>query len=334
LARCSVCGAPAVAYIRYRRRYLCREHYLQFVEEKVRRAMEKYRMARRGYRILVALSGGKDSAALLGALASLRDRLGYELIAIHIDLGIHEYSVRSREAAERLAEKLSVPLIVVPLREVLGATIPELARMSGRPACSVCGMVKRYITNAAAVELEADALALGHNADDLAVYNLKSFLNQDLEAISKLGPKTDSVPGAAVGRIRPLYTVYEKESFLYAYLKGLPFTHEDCPFVENQQMERQLKEVVNKLEEDRPGTKIQLVTKLALRIRDYPKPKGEIKRCRACGLIASSDLCALDRLTLKLFGEPRGPKIREWIRERARKLGLIPRMKVEAETTQ
>ncbi len=325
MARCSVCGAPAAAYIRYQRRYLCRDHYLGFVEEKVRRAMEKYRMVGKGYRVLVALSGGKDSAALLGALASLREKLGYEIVAIHIDLGIYEYSVRSREAAERLAEKLGVPLIVVPLKEVLGATIPELAKLSGRPPCSVCGMVKRYVTNAAAVELEADALALGHNADDLAVYNLKSFLNQDLEAISKLGPKTESVPGVAVGRIRPLYTVYEKESFLYAYLKGLPFVHEDCPFVENQQMERQLKEVVNRLEEERPGTKVQLVTKLALRIRDYPRPRGEIRRCKACGLIASGDLCALDRLTLRIFGEPRGPRIREWIGERARELGLIPR---------
>jgi uncharacterized protein (TIGR00269 family) len=325
VAKCSVCGAPAVAYVRYARKYFCREHYIKFVEDKVRRAIRKYGLIEKGYRVLVALSGGKDSSTLLGALASLRSEFSFELVALHIDLGIYEYSAKSREAARNLTSKLEVPLIEVPLKDVIGATIPELAKRSRRPACSVCGMVKRYVTNAAAVELEADALALGHNADDLAVYNLKSFLTQDLEAIHKLGPKTESLEDYAVGRIRPLYLVYERESFLYAYLRGLPFLHEECPFVDNRQMEVKLKEVVNSLEEERPGTKMQLVTKLALRIRDYPKPRGEVKRCRVCGLISSGEVCSFCRVTEKAVGKPMGPEVRRYIREKGRELGLIPR---------
>ena len=330
MARCSVCGRPAVAFVRYQRRYLCRDHYISFVEGKVRRALKKYGMVREGYRVLVALSGGKDSSTLLGALASLRGELGYELVAVHIDLGIYDYSVRSREAARKLSSALGVPLIEVPLEDVLGATIPELAKMSRRPACSVCGMVKRYVTNAAAVELEVDALALGHNADDLAVYNLKSFLSQDLEAISKLGPKTTTLEDLAVSRIRPLYLVYEKESFLYALLRGLPFLHEECPFVSNRQMEVSLKDIVNKLEDERPGTKMQMVTKLALRIKDYPKPAGEIRRCRVCGLISSGDICSFCRTTKKALGEPMGPRVREYIRSRGLELGLIPRKREDS----
>ncbi|MCE4611042.1 MAG: TIGR00269 family protein [Desulfurococcales archaeon] len=325
MPRCSICSKPAIAYIRYQRKYLCRDHYIEFIEDKVRRALRKYKMVGKGYRILVALSGGKDSSTLLGALAALRSEFGYELVAVHIDLGIYEYSVKSKMAAEELAKKLEVPLIEVPLSEVLGTTIPELANKGRRPPCSVCGMVKRYITNAAAVEVEADAVALGHNADDLAVYNLKSFLSQDLEAISKLGPKTESVEEAAIGRIRPLYLVYEKESFLYAYLKGLPFLHEECPFVDHRQMEVKLKEVVNSLEEERPGMKIQMMSKLALRIKDYPKPQGKIGRCKYCGLITGGDVCSFCRLTKKALGEPMGPKVREYIRSKALKLGLIPR---------
>ena len=325
MPKCSVCGKPAIAYVRYQRRYLCKEHYIGFVEDKVRRALRKYRMVGEGYRIIVALSGGKDSSTLLGALATLREEFKYELIAVHIDLGIYDYSVKSKKAAESLSSKLGVPLIEVPLSEVLGATIPELAKRGRRPACSVCGMVKRYITNAAAVELEADAVALGHNADDLAVYNLKSFLSQDLEAISKLGPKTESVEEAAVGRIRPLYLVYEKESFLYAYLRGLPFLHEECPFVNNRQMEVKLKEVVNSLEEERPGMKMQLMSKLALRIKDYPKPQGQIGRCKYCGLITGGEVCSFCRLTKKALGKPMGFRVREYIRSEALKLGVIPR---------
>ncbi len=332
MARCSLCGGQAVAYVRYARKYLCRDHYLEFVEGKVRRALNRYGMVGRGYRVLAAVSGGKDSSTALGALAALRGELGIELVALHIDLGIFDYSERSYDTALRITRDLGVPLIVVSLKDLLGLGIPELSRRGRRPPCSVCGMIKRYVTNAAAVEVEADAVALGHNADDLAVYNLKSFLSQDLEAISKLGPKTPTIEGLAVSRIRPLYLVYEKESYLYSLLKGLPFLHEECPFVDNRQLEVKLKEHVNRLEEERPGLKLQLVTKLAKRLKDYPEPEGEVSRCKYCGLLSSSSVCGFCRLTMKALGEPMGMKIRLYIRSRAKELGLIPRDGREPET--
>ncbi|BAN90774.1 ATP-binding protein [Aeropyrum camini] len=322
MARCSVCGAPAVAYIRYQKRYMCRDHYLEFVESKVERAILRHRLVRRGQRVLAAVSGGKDSSTLLAVLSRLSGKLGFELVALYIHLGIYDYSEKSREASLRLARQLNVPLIVFDLKEVLGAGIPELARASKRPPCSVCGMVKRYVINAAAVELAADAVALGHNADDIAVYNLKSFLNQDLEAISKLGVRTESIPGVAVGRIRPLYYVYEKESFLYSLLAGLPFLHEECPFVDRRQMEVELKETVNQLEDKRPGLKLQMVSKLAKRVEDYPKPGGSIGRCPSCGLLSSGGECSFCRVTRRALGRPMGPVVREWFRRRAEELGL------------
>ena len=314
MASCSVCGRPAVALVAAQRKYYCRDHYISYVESKVKRAIERYKLISRGSRVLVALSGGKDSSTLLGALSSLQDSLGFELIAMHIDLGIGDYSKKSREAAVKLAGTLGVPLIVVDLKEAIGATIPELSSRGRRPVCSVCGMVKRYVTNAVAVEVGADVLALGHNADDLIVYNMKSFLSQDLEAISKLGPKTESVEGVAVGRIRPLYLVYEKESFLYSYLRGLPFLHEECPNIDNLQMEKTLKESINRLEEESPGVKLQMVSRLAKRIRDYPRPQGEVYRCRACGLISSGEECSFCRLTRRVLGKPMGARLREYVR--------------------
>ncbi len=304
---------PAVTFVRYQRRYLCSRHYMEFIEGKVRRALKRYRMIGEGDTVLVAVSGGKDSAAVLGALVRLSREMKYRVVALHIDLGIGEYSRKSREAAVSLASKLGIPLIIIDLKEAIGVTIPELARLSKRPVCSVCGLVKRYVTNAVAVEIGANALALGHNADDLAVYNLKSFINQDLEAISKLGPKTESIEGVAVGRIRPLYEVYEKEAFLYAFLLGVPFIHDECPYVDSRSIERRLKETLNVLENERPGTKMMMVRNLAKRIRDYPKPVGFISRCRVCGLISSGEVCSFCRLTSKTLGEAKGPVLRKYI---------------------
>ncbi len=320
MARCSLCGEPAVAYVRYQRRYFCSKHFIEFFEGKVGSTIRRYGMLGEGDLVLVAVSGGKDSAALLGVLQSLREEFKYDLIALHIDLGIGEYSRRSRESAVKLAEYLGVPALVIDLKEVLGAGIPELSRKSRRPPCSVCGLVKRYVINAAAVELGASKVALGHNADDLLSYSMKSFINQDLEAISKLGPKTESLSEVAVGRVRPLYEVYEKEAFLYAYLRGLPFIHDECPNVDLRSLERELKGAVIKLEEGRPGIKLSMLRKLARRLRDYPSPGGEVRKCRYCGLMTSGDVCSFCRLTERALGEPKGVRIREYVRGRREEL--------------
>lgn len=322
MARCSVCGSPAVICYSDTRKCFCRDHFIEYFESKVERTIRKYGLVREGGLVLAAISGGKDSAALLGVLKRLSARMGFRLAAVYIDLGIGEYSRRSRGAAEALARKLGVPLAVIDLRELLGAGVSELAFKAGRPACSVCGMVKRYIINAAGVEACADAVALGHNADDMAVYALKSFLTQDLEAIPKLGPKTETIPGLAVGRIRPLYNVSEKEAFLYSYLTGLPVNHEECPNVSNRQMEVILKEQVAMLESRKPGVRSQLLAKLARRLRDYPRQEGEAVPCKHCGLISWGGECSFCRLTRRLYGKPLGPRVREYVREKLREAGI------------
>lgn len=325
MAKCSICGGPAVAYIRYQRRYLCDRHFVEYVESKIRRAISRYKMIRQGYRVLVPVSGGKDSATVLTALSKLSREFGFEVVALHIDLGIGDYSVKSKEASIKAASKLGVPLIVVSVKEITGYTIPELARKARRPVCSVCGLVKRYIINLVAVELGADAVALGHNADDLAVYSMKSFITQDLSNISKLGPKTESIKGLAVGRIRPLYEVYEKESYLYALLTETPFLHEECPNVDFSSMENRLKVHINSLEEEKPGVKITMLRNMAKRIRDYPKPQLPISRCRHCGLLSSGDECSFCRLTKRITGQPLGPRAREVVRSLVASLQLAPR---------
>ncbi len=314
MARCSVCGGPAIAWVPYQKRYYCREHYVEFVESKVERAMRRYKMVREGDLVLAAVSGGKDSATLLGVLQSLSEKMGFRLIAFHVDLGIGEYSRASRRAAEDLARILGVPLAVFSVPEELGYGIPEMAFRLRRPPCSVCGAVKRYLYNAAAIEAGADSMATGHNADDIVAFALKNFMVQDLESIGKLAPVTPGIPGLAARRIRPLYTVYEKESFLYAIARGLPFLHDECPHARFDTLEFRSKQFANKMEEERPGFKLNFTSKLARRARDYPQPNAEIIPCRHCGLLSSTGECSFCRITGRLLGEPAGRRVRERLR--------------------
>lgn len=323
MVKCRLCGSKAVIKLQYARMALCRNHFIEYLENRVRKTIVRYKMIKEHERVLVAVSGGKDSVSMLNILSKLHKEVGFELVALHIDLGIDDYSELSRKIVEELSITLEIPTIIVSVRELLKAGIPELARKLRRPTCSVCGVVKRYITNAVAVEIKANAIALGHNLDDLTAYVLKEFFNQNLGYISKLGPKTSNLNNLAIGRIRPLYEISEKESLVYALVLGLPFVKAECPYVRDDSMERLLKTQINELDYRFPGTKVGLMRKLAKNIEtSYPPVRYNITSCRECNLISSDELCTYCKLTKRIFGRPYGSETREFIRKKINDLGI------------
>jgi len=167
--RCGLCDREAFTYIPYARLRLCREHFGEFIRSKVVRAMDRYGMVGFGERILIAVSGGKDSMALLHIMNSISQERNLRVLALHIDLGIGEYSRRSREIVSMVAKSFGIDLIVYDLKRDLGLSLPEMKKSIRRGMCSLCGLVKRYIMNTAAIELGA-TLATAHNADDIAIY--------------------------------------------------------------------------------------------------------------------------------------------------------------------
>ena len=118
-------------------------------------------MFRETRRALIALSGGKDSAALLDSLVELD--LNIELIPFHIDLGIPGYSDHCRKAVEQLCRRLGYKPLVFRL-ETEGFTISEVSRRYRKP-CSPCGTIKRYWMNRIALEQNVDVVVTGHNLD-------------------------------------------------------------------------------------------------------------------------------------------------------------------------
>ena len=326
MAKCSICGKPAIAELRYARLRLCREHFIDFFTRKVEATIGKHGLFGEGERVLLAVSGGKDSASLASVLAGLAKKLGIEPILFHIDLGLGKYSEEQRKAVEALSQKTGLPLILVRVRDILGGDgIPELARKSRRPECSVCGMVKRYLTNLAAIMVKADKVALGHNLDDMLAYLLKNRIMGLEEYSSKLGPVSESIPGLLIARARPLAEVYERETLLYALAAGVPFTHEECPFRPRESIEDVNKEYVNKLEDRTPGVKLRLFTTLLREARAPREGNGEKKpsKCRVCGAPAMGEECSFCKLTRRVYGEPLGPRARRVVEEALRASGVL-----------
>jgi hypothetical protein len=146
--KCRVCKEPAVVDVRRHNAAFCRDHFLHHCDEQVKRAIDSHTMLAAGERVLVAVSGGKDSLALWDILV----RLGYEADGLYLGLGIGEYSDESVAFARDQARAIGRPLIEIDLARDYGYDIPAAAAATRRAPCGACGLSKRHLFNSAALE--------------------------------------------------------------------------------------------------------------------------------------------------------------------------------------
>lgn len=254
--KCRKCSNKAVINMRHHKLALCGPHFLEWIPDQTQRAIEKYRMFSRDERILVAVSGGKDSLGLWDVLA----RLGYSADGLYIGLGIDEgtgYSAESQRMCESFAESRGLTLIKVDVEEVEGASIPQAAGLThrgrGKP-CSVCGLTKRHVMNRVARDGGYHVLATGHNLDDEAAVLFGNTLNWAAGYLARQGPVLDSRDGLA-RKVKPFCRLYERETAAYALLRGIEYIYDECPYALGA-TSIYYKETLNRMESDRPGTKL------------------------------------------------------------------------------
>ncbi len=254
--KCRKCAEKAVINMRQHKLALCKTHYPQWIVEQTQRFIEKYHMFTPQERVLVAVSGGKDSLSLWDILW----QLGYQADGLYIGLGIDEgigYSEESRRLSEQFAAERDLNLLVVDVEHEYGRTIPELAlqnyRGKGKP-CSVCGLSKRHIMNRAAVEGGYDVLVTGHNLDDEAAVLFGNTLNWITGYMLRQGPVLQARPGL-VRKAKPLCRLYEREMAAYALVRGIEYIFDECPHAVGSKT-IYYKELLNRLEADRPGAKL------------------------------------------------------------------------------
>jgi uncharacterized protein (TIGR00269 family) len=281
---------------------LCKDHYLEWVPEQVDRHIKKYRMFTREEKILVAVSGGKDSLALWDILT----RLGYRADGLYIGLGIEgsiDYSSESHRLTQKFAHENNLTLRVVEVEEEYGQPIPVLSdltnRGKGRP-CSVCGLTKRHVMNRIARDFGYHVLATGHNLDDEAAVLFGNTLNWLGEYMLRQGPVLPESPGLA-RKVKPLCRFYEREMTAYALLRNIEYMYEECPFAVGSKSIA-YKELLNQLETQRPGAKLSFYLKF-LDARENglfasrEVIQTELNPCPNCGQPTSAPgLCSFCRL--------------------------------------
>jgi uncharacterized protein (TIGR00269 family) len=235
---------------------LCRDHFLDWFVGYTQRSIEKLGMFDGSDRILVAVSGGKDSLALWDVLV----RLGYHADGLYIDLGIggeNGYSAVSRDRAKAFADGQGLTLHVVSIADTYGRSIPELAQRSrrgrGKP-CSVCGLVKRHVMNRLTLEGGYAVLTTGHNTDDEAAVLFQNTLRWQTGYLRRQAPVLEATHPGLARKVKPLYRLYEREVAAYALVRPIDYIYDECPHAVGATT-IVYKELLNKLEARSPGAK-------------------------------------------------------------------------------
>ena len=305
--KCRVCRGPAVIDVRRHNAAFCRDHFLHHCGEQTRRAIRSHRMLAEGEKVLVAVSGGKDSLALWDLLLEL----GYRADGLYLGLGIGEYSSASRDAATAFARPRGLLLHEVDLAAEYGFDVPGAAAATRRAPCGSCGLSKRHLFNSVALERGYEVVATGHNLDDEAAVLLGNVLHWETDYLARQYPILPAAPGF-VRKVKPLYRLGERETAAYCVLRGIDYQVEECPMAEGN---RHLgyKDVLNTLEDRSPGSKAAFLFGYLERVHERfaddeaAEERAALQPCSRCGSPTPGEVCAFCRLQERAVPGDRAP---------------------------
>ncbi len=296
--KCRFCDEDAVINLRYARLALCGKHFSEYLTKRVRKTMEKFRMVSPGDKVLVAVSGGKDSATLVHILHKLSNEMGFNLHGLVINVWGRDDIPQLKKAVE-LLNMLGVEYTVLNVKKEFGYSVYELASAVRRPACSVCGVVKRYVMNYVGVKVGATKVATGHTLEDALNFMINSIASGDLDALAKILPVTERLGEFGLPRIKPLIEVSERETLAYALVNKLPFELEACPHAMEIKATPIVKEFLNRLEDASPSRKIAMLRHMLKHIVPAVsklKREVEVRKCRICGMPSQGEVCSFCKL--------------------------------------
>lgn len=296
--KCRACGQPAAVEVRRHNAAFCPTCFTRHCQEQVRRSIDAFDMIQPGERVLVAVSGGKDSLALWDLLLEL----GIDADGLYLGLGIGKYSDTSVSCARGFAQARDLTLVEIDLPTELGFDIPTGARAAKRVPCSACGLSKRHLFNRAALDGGYDVVATGHNLDDEAAVLFGNVLRWDLASLGRQQPVLPASHGFA-RKVKPLVRLGERETAAYCVIRGIDYLLDECPMAAGN---RHLgyKQLLNDLEVRSPGSKASFYFGFLERLAGKLEPvvdteRDQLRPCAGCGSPTVSEVCAFCRLAAR-----------------------------------
>lgn len=298
--KCNRCENTAVYSRKYSGESLCSECFSNAILRKTAKTISKYNMIQNGELVCVAVSGGKDSLALLHVLSKMAKNHNFRLHAVTIDEGIPGYRDEALGIVKDFCTRLDVPHTVYPYKELFGLTLDESLKQNENDrlsSCSICGTFRRRAMDNAAKDIGSSVIATGHNLDDVLQTFVINTLSGDTNKIGWMDPDTSE---NSLRKIKPFCEIYESEIVFYAFTNNLPFQVEPCPHM-NEGIRTEIREFLNKLENSHSGIKNSMYRSV-LKISQTMKEtnyKEKIK-CSNCGAECTGKVCSVCKMIVDL----------------------------------
>ncbi len=318
--KCDKCSSKSVITLAYGPHYFCEKHFVQFFENRFKKTIRKYNLFRAKEKILVALSGGKDSTVLLHLLCKFYSRLN-KIEALIIDEGVKGYREKAIKSAVENCKKLGVDYKIIQFKKEFGTTNDKLMplilnnpKLGG--TCAFCGTLRRNIMNKCAKSLGAGKLATGHNMDDEVQSFVMNVFNNDFERMKRMSASAGVIEHSGfVKRIKPLYETPEKEIIAYCAFKGIKHYSEECCPYSWTAKRNEYREMLNHFEGRFPGTEFSILRfyeniKPLIRPHEKEKPllAQKLKECKQCGEPTEKEFCKACEMIERIKGEAKKQK--------------------------
>jgi len=271
---------------------VCKECFFYVFEEEVHHTIVSNNLFKKGEKVAIGASGGKDSTVLAHVMTTLNKRYDYglELYLLSVDEGITGYRDDSLKTVELNKEYYKLPLLVISYEEIYGWTMDKIVKLVGlNNNCTFCGVFRRQALDRGAFKLKVDKICTGHNADDIAETVLMNILRGDFFRLSKchkiITGEDDIMP-----RCKPLKYCYEKEIVMYAHLKKLDYFSTECTYAP-QAYRGYVRELLKNMEKIRPSSIVDIIhsaEKMELHTDVKIPPKLNWAKC---GFISSNKVC-------------------------------------------
>lgn len=298
--KCDRCEIAAVYSRKYSGENLCSECFSNSILRKAAKTISKYNMIQNGELVCVAVSGGKDSLALLHVLSKMAKNHNFRIHAITIDEGIPGYREEALEIVKKFCKDLGVEHSVYAYKDLFDLTLDESLKLRDEEkisSCTICGTFRRRSMDHATKDTGANVMATGHNLDDTLQTFVINTLSGDTNKIGWMDPDTlDNT----IRKIKPFCEIYESEIVFYAFTNNLPFQTEPCPHM-NEGIRTEIREFLNKLENSHSGIKNNMY-KSVLRLSQIVGDSNYKQKtsCLNCGNECTGKICSVCKMIVNL----------------------------------